>query len=54
MRPRRPSTMSLKLMAMVVVRKKMENVMMGCVAMDEGEKKEDKSVIIFVGRSCGD
>ena len=28
MRPKRPSTMSLKLIAMVVVRKKMEKVMM--------------------------
>ena len=38
----------------MVVRKKIENVMMVCVVMDEGEKREDKSVVIFVGRSGGD
>ena len=48
--------MSFKLMAIVVVRKKMETVRMVCVclAMSEGEKKEDESVVIFVGRSGGD
>ena len=25
-----------------------------CVAVDEGEKRDDKSVVIFVGRSGGD
>ena len=44
--------MSLKLIAMVVVRKKMEKVMMMvwvcCWHENEGEKEEDKRVMIFV------
>ena len=52
--------MSLKLMAMVVVRKKMNKIMIMCVWIEvidegeEGEEEEDKSVVIFVGRSDAD
>ena len=57
MRPMRPPTMSFKLMAMVVVRKKMDKLMMMvwvCVGMkNEGEGGEDEIVKIFIEGICG-
>ena len=51
MRLRKPSTMSLKLMAMVVMRKELKKMMMVCVGGGGYKcrrKREDKSIEIFV------